>query len=98
MFIRFQYLVVSAALTAFPEFRVVCQCGEGYRSEAELIIHLHYSCSCSDAKDLGIRESFAGELEYPLLYSHCQTDTSELMGNDQSGVGDVFFPAPCFYV
>ena len=93
--VRFKDLIVPAALTSFPEFRVIRKRSEGHRSESELIVHLHDRCTGGDAEYLCVREFLSGKLEYTCLYSHCQSEASEGVCYDEAGVCDIFLAAPC---
>src|SRR5574344_1706960 len=54
-----QNVKMTAALAAFPEFRIVGKLRKRHRAEAEFIIHLHDGGTCGDGEDLGIREFLA---------------------------------------
>ncbi len=87
--VLFQDRVVSAAPAAFPELRIAGEFGEGYGSESHLVVDLHHSGSCGDAEYPGEGEQLAGEQEDLLLNPFGQSDSPELVGDNEAGIGYV---------
>src|SRR5699024_6563389 len=93
-----KYIIVGAALTAFPKSFVGGQLGVSDRFISQIRVDLHYGHTGGDTENFSIGIFFAGELKNPGFNFSAKTQFAIVWMYNKPRIGDILLVLPAFDV